>query len=183
MQQNIRLLILSGLFATLTAVGAFVKIPFYPVPFTLQNLFTALAALALPARWAVLSQVTYLMIGFMGLPVFANGGGLGYVLQPTFGYLLFLPISAYVIAKGVELLSEITLGRMVVVVFLGMILLLTGGAIWLYFHFIYILDKEVSLVGVLYSGMILFLPSALIKTVVVCLLGRALSERHLILIK
>lgn len=182
MQQNIRLLILSGLFTSLTAAGAFIKIPFYPVPFTLQNLFTALAALVLPARWAVLSQVAYLMIGLMGLPVFASGGGIGYVLQPTFGYLLFLPVSAYAIAKGVSSLSDISLGRLAVVVFLGMLLLLAGGATWLFFHFVYVLDKEVTLTGVLYSGMLLFLPSATIKTIVVSLLGRALAKHYQILI-
>ncbi len=46
-KMNIRQMTLVSLFAALTAVGAFISIPLYPVPITLQNLFTLLAGMTL----------------------------------------------------------------------------------------------------------------------------------------
>ncbi|MDZ7723826.1 MAG: biotin transporter BioY [candidate division KSB1 bacterium] len=92
-------LVMAGLFCALTAVGAFIRIPFAPAPFTLQTLFTVTAGLVLPARLAGISQAAYLIMGLAGLPIFANGGGPGYVAQPTFGYLLALPAAAWTCAQ------------------------------------------------------------------------------------
>ena len=78
-------LILIGLFAALIVAGAFIKIPIPYVPFTLQFLFILFAGMLLGKRLGLLSQVVYLLIGLTGAPVFTNGGGPGYVLQPTFG--------------------------------------------------------------------------------------------------
>ncbi len=85
-----------SLFAALTAVGAFIKVPFYPVPFTLQFLFCAYAGMLLGARKGLYSQLLYVGIGLIGVPVFANGGGLSYVFQPTFGFLIGFIIAAFV---------------------------------------------------------------------------------------
>ena len=72
-----------ALMAALTAVGAQISIPlpFTLVPFTLQVLMVVLAGLLLGARYGALSQVVYLMLGAIGLPVFAGfTGGLGHVV-------------------------------------------------------------------------------------------------------
>ncbi len=97
-----RELVLTGLFAALTAVGAFVRIPLEPVPFTLQPLVVLLAGAVLRPRAALMSQVTYLAVGLLGLPVFARGGGPAYVLQPTFGFLVGFALGAWVISRLVH---------------------------------------------------------------------------------
>ncbi|MFQ5769363.1 MAG: biotin transporter BioY, partial [bacterium] len=89
--------ILSSLFAALTAAGAFIKIPLPYVPITLQTFFVLLAGLVLGPKFGALSQIIYLAVGLLGVPIFAHGGGPGYILQPTFGYLLGYPIAAFVI--------------------------------------------------------------------------------------
>jgi len=94
---NQRLIILTGLFAALTGIGAYLKIPLPNVPVTLQTFFVYLSANLLGAYYGGLSQIIYLLIGLIGIPVFAYGGGPGYFVQPTFGYLLSYPISAFVI--------------------------------------------------------------------------------------
>ena len=93
---NTRDLVLCGLFSALIAAGAFIKIPIPVVSFTLQFLFTTLAGLLLGARLGALSVAIYLMTGLIGLPVFANGGGLSYILQPSFGYLIGFCLGSYV---------------------------------------------------------------------------------------
>lgn len=84
----LRELALVGLFAAATAVGAFIRIPVPPVPFTLQILFALLAGMVLGARLGALSQGIYAVLGLVGVPVFAGGGGPQYVLTPAFGYVL-----------------------------------------------------------------------------------------------
>jgi len=92
-------LILTGLFAALTAIGAYLKIPLPNIPVTLQTFFVYLSANLLGAYYGSMSQVLYLLIGLIGIPVFAQGGGPAYFIQPTFGYLISYPISAFVIGS------------------------------------------------------------------------------------
>jgi biotin transport system substrate-specific component len=93
---------LVALFAALTGIGAFIRIPIPYVPLSLQNLMVMFAGLILGGRLAALSQLVYILVGLLGIPIFVHGGGLGYVLQPSFGYLLgFIP-GAYVIGRLIE---------------------------------------------------------------------------------
>lgn len=78
-----------ALMAALTAVCAWVTIPFFLVPFTLQTfaVFTALALLG--GRRGTASIVLYLCLGLVGLPVFSGfAGGAGALLSASGGYLL-----------------------------------------------------------------------------------------------
>jgi biotin transporter BioY len=93
---NLNKLSLTALFAALTAVGAFIKIPLPYVPLTLQTLFVMLAANLLGPKYGSLSQGIYLALGLIGLPIFAQGGGPGYIFQPTFGYLVGYPVGAFI---------------------------------------------------------------------------------------
>ena len=78
---------LVALFAALTAVGAFIRIPVPVVPFTLQFLFTNLAGLLLGAKRGAAAACVYMAAGLLGIPVFTQGGGPWYVMNPTFGYI------------------------------------------------------------------------------------------------
>lgn len=104
---NIRQMTLVSLFAALTAVGAFISIPIYPVPLTLQTLFTLLAAMTLGSVMGASSQIIYVLLGVVGLPVFAGfKAGIGILFGPTGGFLFGFIISAYVIGKIIELKKE-----------------------------------------------------------------------------
>lgn len=86
-------MVLSCLFAALTAVGAFISIPVGPVPIVLQNFFVLLAGLVLGPRWGLASAGIYLLTGVLGFPVFSLGrGGIAHLAGPTGGYLVgYLP--------------------------------------------------------------------------------------------
>ena len=94
---NTKNMIYTALFAALTAVGAFLRIPMGYSSVTLQYLFTAMAGLLLGRKWGALSQLLYVLLGLVGLPIFTMGGGLGYGFQPTFGFLLGLIPAAWVV--------------------------------------------------------------------------------------
>ena len=88
-----------AVFAALTAVGAFIRIPFALSSITLQFFFTAMAGLVLGARWGAASQAIYVLLGLAGLPIFSAGGGAGYIFYPSFGFLLGLIPAAYVTGR------------------------------------------------------------------------------------
>lgn len=93
----------ASMFGALTAAGAYLIIPLVPVPITLQSLFLNLASALLGGTWAALSQVIYIVLGILGLPVFAGGkAGLGILLGPTGGYLIGFIFGALVAGKIIE---------------------------------------------------------------------------------
>jgi len=97
----------ASLFGALTAVGAFILVPLPPVPVTMQTLFVDLAGALLGGYLGALSQVVYLLLGVIGLPVFAGGkAGAGVLIGPTGGYLFGFVLGAYVIGRLVSLRRE-----------------------------------------------------------------------------
>ena len=95
-----RSLVYCALFTALIAVGAFIKIPIPVVPFTLQYLFTMLAGILLGSRLGSrlgsLSVLAYMILGLIGLPIFSEGGGIGYVFKPSFGYIIGFCVETFV---------------------------------------------------------------------------------------
>lgn len=90
-----------ALMVALISAGAFISVPIpgSPVPIVLQNMFVILTGVLLPAGWAALSVGVYLILGAVGLPVFAGAtGGLAHLAGPTGGFLIGFPISAAVVA-------------------------------------------------------------------------------------
>jgi biotin transport system substrate-specific component len=78
-------------------LSAKISVPVVPVPVTLQTFAVAALAAAFGWRIAVATVALYIAEGLSGLPVFANGGGPGYLFSPTFGFILgYLPM-AYVV--------------------------------------------------------------------------------------
>jgi biotin transport system substrate-specific component len=94
-------MVYASMFGSLTAIGAYIMIPLPPVPITFQTLFLNLAGALLGGYLGALSQVVYILLGVIGLPVFAGGkAGLGVLLGPTGGYLFGFVLAALVVGKG-----------------------------------------------------------------------------------
>jgi biotin transport system substrate-specific component len=84
-------------------MGVLITIPLSPVPVTLQTFFTYLAGAILGSYLGGLSQAIYVLLGAVGLPVFAGGkAGFGVLVGPTGGYLIGFIVGAFVIGKLVE---------------------------------------------------------------------------------
>ncbi len=89
---------LAGLFCTLICVGAFIKIPIPNLPITMQVFFVLLAGLVLEPKTAFFASFTYMFLGLIGLPIFTGGGGIGYVLIPSFGFIIGFVIASFVMS-------------------------------------------------------------------------------------
>ena len=103
MTTKTRSLVTAALFTALLVVFSQITIPlpFSPVPLSLALLAVFLMGGLLPPKWAGGAALTYLVMGIIGLPVFAGFlAGPGRIFGPTGGYLVAYPIMAFLIAFG-----------------------------------------------------------------------------------
>lgn len=169
MNFTIREMILISIFAALTAVGAFIKIPTPLVPFTLQFFFCAYSGIFLGAKNGFYSQLLYVTIGLIGIPVFALGAGPAYILQPTFGYLLGFMACSYVIGRFSQNLSKITFPKIFSAVLLGLCFVYLFGVAYLYLIINFYLHKQMTVITAITVGLVPYITSDLILSILVAL--------------
>lgn len=163
-----RQLVRTALFAALTAVGAFLKIPLGPSAITLQFFFTAMAGCLLGSGCGALSQLIYVVLGLLGLPVFTAGGGFSYVLHPTFGFLLGLIPAAWVIGRLAR--STHSFWRIALAALAGLAVLYAVGLPYMAMILNGYMGKGMDLSAILWAGMLPFLPGDALKILVTALL-------------
>lgn len=172
-------LIFCAFFTALTVVGAFLRLPLGHVIVTMQFLFTALAGLLLGEKWGAASQLLYLLLGFAGLPVFGGGGGVGYLLQPTCGFVLALPVCAYAVGALTE--QTVSRRRSVLACAAALVLLYAVGFVYLCAVFRLQLDSTLPLTKLAALYLLPYLPGDCAKIFLCVLLserlGRQLSLR------
>ena len=87
------------------AISSKIKIPFYPVPMTMQTLVVLIIGISFGWKLGLVTVSLYLLEGIIGLPVFSGtpekGMGLIYFTGPTMGYLLGFIIAVYISGKFV----------------------------------------------------------------------------------
>ena len=96
---NLATVVLGTLLITICAK---INVPVWPVPVTLQGFAVATLAAAFGMRIGVATVALYLLEGAMGLPVFATGGGLAYLVGPTGGFLLGFLVMAAIIGYAAD---------------------------------------------------------------------------------
>lgn len=169
MKLTIREMTLISLFAALTAIGAFVKIPTPVVPFTLQFLFCTYAGLLLGAKLGLYSQFLYLFIGLIGIPIFTNGGGITYLLQPTFGFLIGFALCSYIVGKTVDCSGKIKFWTIFVMILVGLAVVYLFGVSYLYLIVNFYLHKEMTWMTALAVGFIPYIVFDVLQSVVIAL--------------
>lgn len=100
------MLVLCGLFAALTAICSYINIPlgFTPIPMNLAMLAVFLSGGILGRKYGTVSMAVYVLMGAVGLPVFAGfQSGLGVVAGPTGGFLAGYIAAAFVIGAVIEI--------------------------------------------------------------------------------
>ena len=98
-EKIIKLIIITIAGTILITISAKVKIPFYPVPMTMQTFVILLIGITLGYKIGLATVTLYLFEGIIGLPVFASspekGIGIAYFIGPTMGYLIGFLIAVF----------------------------------------------------------------------------------------
>ena len=156
---------LVAMFTGLTAIGAFISLPIGEVPISMQSLFVILAGLILGSKLAALSQILYIILGLIGLPIFAGfTGGLSSIMKPSFGFIIGFVFAAYIVGKLTELNKD---KKMIYIAsFIGTFVIYLFGLPYMYYMINIIMVKGLSLFTVLKIGCIIFLPGDILKALV-----------------
>ncbi len=160
-----------AIFAVVLAIGSWISIPTV-VPFTLQTFGVLLAGALLGRKRGVLAVLVFLLLGALGLPVFAGfSGGLGAIVGPTGGYLVGFLFTAWIVGRFAEL------GRpwlLILGMVLGILVCYLFGTAW----FILVYSRTGSPIGVAAAlGMCVvpFLLPDLAKLILAFFLARRLA--------
>lgn len=170
-------LVFSALFVALIAVGAQIKVPIGPIPFTLQVPMVLLCGMMLGRKMGLLTILTYIGIGLIGIPVFAGASGLGSLVSPTFGFVLgFIPGIVIVALGGTRNIT-----RMMTFAILGMLVIFLFGVLYFAFVMSVIIGTPMSFVEILMIAVVPFLVKDIILTVLTVLFAKTLTKRGLVL--
>lgn len=179
MKLKTRDMCLIAMFAALTAIGAFLKIPVPICPFTLQTLFTTMAGLLLGSKRGALSILIYIIIGLIGIPVFTQGGGFGYVLVPTFGYIIGFCIGAFLTGFITERIKKLTFIKLFGASLAGLAVIYILGMAYYYLLSNYISGgTPIDLYNLFYYCFLLVVPG----DIVLCIIASILAKRLIPLI-
>lgn len=173
---NTRTLTRTALFAALTAAGAFIRIPLGYSSITLQFFFTAMAGCLLGPVWGPVSQTVYVALGLIGLPIFTQGGGLTYLLQPTCGFLIGLIPAAWVIGLLTARRPPHPV-RTALACLAGLAVLYAVGLPYMAVILNQYMDKAMDFSAILWAGMLPFLPGDMLKIAVTAALAPLLQKR------
>lgn len=126
------LAIVAGALLVVAGSKIYIPLPFTPVPVTAQTLSVLLVGSMFGSRLAPLSILLYLMMGMVGLPVYAeSASGIQYLLGPTAGYLIGFIFAAYFVGKLSEKGWDRTVVKSLPIMFLGQLLVFVPGLLWL----------------------------------------------------
>lgn len=167
MKLTIKDMILMSMFAALISIGAFIKIPTPLVPFTLQFLFTAFAGMLLGAKKGFGAVLLYLVIGLIGLPIFAKGGGPTYIFQPSFGYLIGFAACAFIIGFMTQSTNQLKFSKSLLAVLTGLLFVYLFGVSYMYMIVNLYLKSPMTFKAALIAGFTPFILTDLIQSVII----------------
>lgn len=156
----------AAMFTAVIAASAILTrfLPVAVVPYSLQSLLVFLAGGVLNRRAATLSILAYILLGLVGIPVFASPpyGGPGYFLVPTFGFLLGFILTAWTVAFCLERWGNtITAHALSVIAGIGVMYLV--GLPYLFVILKFYLGQAVEVGYIIKIGLIPFIGLDLIK--------------------
>lgn len=172
MKLSLKDLIVCGIFAAVIAVLAQISIalPFSPIPFTMQVFGVCLVATILGAKKGFVTLMVYILLGAIGIPVFAAySSGPTVLFGKTGGFILAFPLMVFVIGYISEKYKKIhyVMGAMIVS------LILCYGIGTVYFSFITKIPVQKAIV----FTVIPYVPLDLVKVIMASLIGVQVRKR------
>ena len=118
-------------------------------------------------------MASYILLGLLGLPVFSGGGGPGYVLYPTFGYL----VGFFLAATSSVFIDK---KRMYLQSLVNEVLIYLCGVPYFYLVSNFYLHNNISVARVLVWCFLVFIPGDLVSVILSCELVRILSRQKVL---
>ena len=126
-----RAIVLAVIGSVLLTISAKIQVPFWPVPMTMQTLVVLVLGVAYGWRLAGATVLLYLAQGALGLPVFAAGGGLAYMVGPTGGYLVGFLLATFAVGWLAERGWDRSVGGTLLAMLVGTVIIFACGIAWL----------------------------------------------------
>ncbi len=161
-------------FITLTVISGFIRIPvpMSPVPVTLQTFFVLLSGACLGGLMGGISQMGYLALGVLGVPVFSSmGSGYLYLTGPTGGYMAGFVFAAFFLGRTRRYAGSSYIGLLFLFLIADAVILLSG-ALWLKVLTGYDISKLMQI------GVLPFVPGDLVKAAGAAGVYKAFAARH-----
>ena len=170
-------IILTGMFVSFIIVCSLIKIPMIPVPISLAFTSINLICLISDTNLSFISVLMYIVLGLAGIPVFSQGGGIGYVLNPTFGYILgffIMPFISSFFKKIVVYNKEFV--KNIIISILNMFTVYICGMIYAVFILktFYVMSYDIRQFITLFA--LIFIPGDLLMALITSFLGARLKR-------
>lgn len=162
-----------GMFTAIIVIMAQISIPMpMGVPMTMQTFAITLAAIVLGAKNSTISTIVYVLLGAIGVPVYAGfTGGIDKLIGPTGGFLFSFPIMALIIGIGADLYKK-NKAWLVAGIIVGTVVNYICGVLW--FCFV-TWTADSTIAGSLMTGftacVLPFIPTAIIKAILAVIVG------------
>ena len=160
-------------FIIATTLGAYIRIPVpgTPVPITLQTFFVVLSGAVLGSRLGLFSQIGYIFLGAIGLPVFQGYAfGMAHIMGSTGGYMMGFMAASFLIGRILEKESQ-GLFKVAASFALGNVVLYSLGTLWLMFIY------RISFVNAVLIGVLPFFTIELAKIFLAAVIYSKISHR------
>jgi biotin transport system substrate-specific component len=168
-------LTLVAMFAAITVVLSWlppIPLPFSPVPITFQVIGVLMAGALLGPKLGFLSQLVYVFLGAMGLPVFAGGnGGFGIIVGPTGGYIIGFILAAFIVGWFIHVYPGKTFPKYAIAMTLGIFSIYIPGTLQL------ALVTGLGIQKALLIGTLPYIPLDIVKAVVVTMVAIPVNNR------
>ncbi len=165
-----------ALSVALIVVGGLIKIPVGIVPITLQMFMCFTITLILQKK-AVIAVAIYVLMGLLGLPVFASGGGFSYVFNPSFGYLIGFLFGSVIVGFAMSYLKDKKYINILLLVLLyELIVYIFGLGYWTVLYK-FIVNKDLTAHTLFISGFLIFLPTDMFWCVLSSFIYKKLEQR------
>ncbi len=172
-----RCVMVTSIGAGLTALGARLSIPWWPVPITMQVFVVLLCGAGLGRRWGAAAQAEYVLAGTLGLPVFAGASaGPGVLLGPTGGYLMGFIAAAYITGWLTEILGRRG-ARPYAAALAGAATIWVFGWAWLAVWMGVVRQEAAPLGAAFAAGVMPFIVPDVVKAVAAAAAARPLNKR------
>ena len=162
-----------GIFTVLIIVGAYIKVPISVVPFTLQFFFTSMAGLLLGSKLGAISVMIYALLGLLGLPVFSTGGGIAYIIVPSFGYIIGFILGTYITGKIVERKGNYSIITCVIANMVGLVVVYAVGMVYYFIISNFVLGIPIGVWHLFLYCFLLAVPGDFC----LCILSASLAKR------